>query len=55
MIKSRWLIVKAIDITSKKNNDEKLSYEEIEYMVNSYVKEKISDDTMSDFIWSIYY
>ena len=24
-------------------------------MVNSYVKEKISDDTMSDFIWSIYY
>lgn len=47
--------MKAIDITSKKNNDEKLSYEEIEYMVNSYVKEKISDDTMSDFIWSIYY
>ena len=47
--------MKAIDITSKKNNNEKLSYEEIEYMVNSYVKEKISDDTMSDFIWSIYY
>ena len=47
--------MKAIDITSKKNNDEKLSYEEIEYMVNSYVKERINDDTMSDFVWSIYY
>lgn len=47
--------MKAIDITSKKNNNEKLSYEEIKYMVNSYVKDKISDDTMANFIWSIYY
>jgi len=47
--------VKAIDITNKKNNEEKLSYEEIAYMVNSYVKDKISDETMADFIWSIYY
>ncbi len=47
--------MKAIDIINKKNNNEKLSYEEIEYMVNSYVKERISDDTMSDFVWSIYY
>lgn len=47
--------MRAIDITSKKNNNEKLSYDEIKYMVNSYVKDKISDETMSDFIWSIYY
>ena len=47
--------MKAIDITKKKNNEEKLSYEEIAYMVNSYVKDKISDETMADFIWSIYY
>ena len=47
--------MKAIDITKKKNNEEKLSYEEIAYMVNSYVKNKISDETMADFIWSIYY
>ena len=47
--------MKAIDITNKKNNEEKLSYEEIAYMVNSYVKDKISDETMADFIWSIYY
>ena len=47
--------MRAIDITSKKINNEKLTYEEIEYMVNSYVKDKISDDTMADFVWSIYY
>ncbi len=47
--------MKAIDITQKKENKEKLSYAEIEYMVNSYVKGKINDKTMSDFVWSIYY
>ncbi len=47
--------MRAIDITNKKNNNEKLTYEEIEYMVNSYVKDKINDETMSDFVWSIYY
>ena len=46
--------MKAIDITTKKENKEKLDYKEIEYMVNSYVKGKINDKTMSDFIWSIY-
>jgi len=46
--------MKAIDITTKKENKEKLEYKEIEYMVNSYVKGKINDKTMSDFIWSIY-
>ncbi len=47
--------MKAIEITYKKNNKEKLSYEEIKYMVNSYVKNKISDSTMSEFLWAIYY
>ncbi len=47
--------MKAIDITSKKNRKEKLSYEEIKYMVNSYVKGKINDHTMSEFLWSVYY
>ncbi len=47
--------MKAIEITYKKNNKEKLSYEEIRYMVNSYVKNKISDQTMSEFLWAIYY
>jgi len=46
--------MKAIEITEKKQNKEKLEYKEIEYMVNSYVKGKINDKTMSDFIWSIY-
>lgn len=47
--------MKAIDIIKKKQNKEKLEYKEIEYMVNSYVKGKISDNTMGDFIWAIYY
>ena len=46
--------MKAIDIIEKKERKEKLEYEEIAYMVNSYVKEKINDDTMSKFVWSIY-
>ncbi len=46
--------MKAIDITLKKDKNEKLEYKEIEYMVNSYVKGKINDKTMSDFVWSIY-
>ena len=47
--------VKAIDIIEKKKNNSVLEYKEIEYMVNSYVKGKINDKTMSDFIWEIYY
>lgn len=47
--------MKAVEITYKKNNKEKLSYDEIKYMVNSYVKNKISDSTMSEFLWAIYY
>ena len=47
--------MKAIDIIEKKKNNEKLEYKEIEYMVNSYVKGKINDKTMSDFVWQIYY
>lgn len=46
--------MKAIDIIEKKEKKEKLEYKEIEYMVNSYVKGKINDNTMSDFVWSIY-
>ncbi len=46
--------MKTSDIILKKQNNEKLEYKEIEYMVNSYVKDKISDKTMSDFIWAIY-
>lgn len=46
--------MKAIDIINKKNNKESLSYDEIKYMVNSYVKGKINDKTMSEFIFSIY-
>ena len=44
----------AKEIIEKKKNKEILKYEEIEYMVNSYVKEKISDKTMSEFIMLIY-
>ncbi|MBR2138035.1 MAG: thymidine phosphorylase [Bacilli bacterium] len=47
--------MRAIDIIEKKKNNEKLDYKEIEYMVNSYVKGRISDDTMSDFVWLIYH
>ncbi len=47
--------MKAVEIIEKKQNKELLSYSEIEYMVNSYVKNKINDKTMSDFIWAIYY
>lgn len=46
--------MKAIEITYKKNRNEKLTYEEIKYMVNSYVKNKISDHTMSEFLWAVY-
>ncbi len=47
--------MKAVEITEKKEKKEKLSYKEIEYMVNSYVKGKINDTTMSDFVWAIYH
>lgn len=46
--------MKVIDIVEKKNRKEKLSYDEIKYVVNSYVKEKINDETMSEFVWAIY-
>ena len=46
--------MKVIDIVSKKENKEKLEYKEIEYVVNSYVKGKINDKTMSDFLWAVY-
>ncbi len=46
--------MKAIEIIEKKQKNEKLEYKEIEYMVNSYIKNKINDDTMSQFVWAIY-
>ena len=46
--------MKAIDIIEKKQKNEILEYDEIKYMVNSYVKGKINDKTMSDFLWLIY-
>ena len=46
--------MKAVDIIEKKDNNKALTYSEIEYMVNSYVKGKINDKTMSDFLWSVY-
>ena len=46
--------MKAVEITEKVNNKQKLEYKEIEYMVNSYVKGRINDETMSNFIWAIY-
>lgn len=46
--------MRAIDIIEKKSRNERLEYNEIQYMVNSYVKGKINDKTMSDFIWLIY-
>ncbi len=46
--------MRAIDIIEKKNKNEILEYDEIKYMVNSYVKGKINDKTMSDFLWLIY-
>lgn len=47
--------MKVVEIIDKKNNKEELTYKEIEYMVNSYIKGKINDKTMSDFLFSIYY
>ena len=47
--------MKAIDIIEKKRNNKALKYDEIEYMVNSYIKGKINDSTMSDFVWGIYH
>ena len=47
--------MKAIDIIEKKENKKLLSYEEIAYMVNAYVKGKINDETMSKFVWAIYH
>ena len=47
--------MKAIDIIEKKQKNKVLTYSEIEYMVNSYVKGKINDKTMSDFLWGVYY
>ena len=46
--------MRALDITRKKEKRKKLTYKEIEYMVNSYVKNKIGDEKMADFIWAIY-
>ena len=46
--------MRALDITRKKEKKKALTYEEIEYMVNSYVKGKIGDERMADFIWAIY-
>ncbi len=46
--------MKAVEIIEKKKNKEELTKEEIEKIVNSYVKGKITDNTMSDFVWSIY-
>ena len=46
--------MKEKDIINRKKNKEKLSYQDIEYMVNSYVKGKINDKTMSEFIMLIY-
>ena len=47
--------MKSIDIIEKKEKKQVLTYGEIEYMVNSYVKGKINDKTMSDFVWSVYH
>ena len=47
--------MKASEIILKKQNGEKLEYKEIAYMVNSYVKGRISDKTMSEFVWLIYH
>lgn len=47
--------MKAIEIIEKKKNNKSLTYDEIKYMVNSYIKGKINDKTMSDFVWEIYY
>lgn len=46
--------MKARDIIDKKKNKEILSRDDIAYMVNNYVKGKISDKLMSEFIWLIY-
>lgn len=47
--------MKAVEITNKVNNKEKLDYKEIEYMIKSYDKGRINDETMSGFIWAIYH
>ncbi len=46
--------MKASKIILKKKNKEVLTYKEIEYMVNSYVKGKIDDKVMTEFIMLIY-
>lgn len=46
--------MKEKDIINRKSNNEQLSYKDIQYMVNSYIKGKISDKTMSEFLMLIY-
>ncbi len=46
--------MKSNEIINKKEKGEILTYKEIQYMVNSYVKGKIDDKEMSQFIMLIY-
>lgn len=46
--------MKTSDIIKKKENNDSLTYEEIEYMINGYVDGNISDKIMSKFIMLIY-
>lgn len=42
-----------VDIINKKRNNEKLSFEEIKYMVNGYTKDEIKDYQMSSLLMAI--
>ena len=42
-----------IDIINKKRNNQELSYEELEYVVNSYLNNQIKDYQMSSLLMAI--
>ena len=47
--------MRAYDIIYKKRNGEKLSKEEISFMINGYNKNEIADYQMSAFLMAIYF
>ena len=46
--------MRAYDIIAKKRDGQTLTYQEIEFMIDNYISEKIPDYQMSAFLMSIY-
>ena len=47
--------MRAYDIIYKKRNKEKLTKEEIDFIIEGYNSSKIADYQMSDFLMSVYF